>query len=180
MYSDQGFNIAFIGLNHTAQTACAEYMKRQYSFKRLNMDDALKRFLRTSYWYENWKNISFKQKLSFYDAVYKVDPEIFINYVRGRMELSKKDTVIYDVRYLNEVKALQDMGFTICRVIKPVKDLQVGKYVKNAETGTVGLSIAYDRRFSANHKVEHSINYTTKANVGPLVDDFLTRIGYEI
>jgi hypothetical protein len=177
--SKQGYNIAFIGLNHTAQIACAEYLKRTHAFKRINMDDALKKFLKTSYWYKVKQNMDWKTKLEFYDAVYKVDSDIFIKYIEGRMALTSVDTVIYDVRYLNEMKALQDMGFIICRVTTPVKELQVGKYVKSAAVGSVGLSIAYDKRFSINNNANFVVNWTSKGTTGTIIEAFLDRIGYQ-
>lgn len=167
-------------MNHTAQIACAEYLRRSRGFKRLNMDEALKRFLKTSYWYKEKQNISWKTKLEFYDAVYRVDPNIFIKYVEGIMNKSFVDTVIYDVRYLNEMEALQKMGFIICRVTTNVKELQAGKYVKSAAPGSVVLSLTYDKRFSVNYNANYSVNWTSKATTAALMDAFLERIGFKL
>ena len=179
-YSAQGFNIAFIGLNRGAQTACAQYLKRTHGFKRLDMDDALKQFIKTSYWYKTYQNLPQKLRQGFYDSIYRVDPDIFLRYTQRRMRLSSADTVIYDVRYLNELRGLQEMNFIVCRVTTPVKHLQAGRYVKGAEDGTVALSLAYDKRFAVNYNVEHSVNWTSKGTTGAIMDEFLDRIGYKL
>jgi hypothetical protein len=71
------------------------------------------------------------------------------------------------------------MGFIICRVTTPVKELQVGKYVKSAAVGSVGLSIAYDKRFSINNNANFVVNWTSKGTTGTIIDAFLDRIGYQ-
>lgn len=146
----------------------------------MNMDEALQRFLRTSYWFKHKQNMDFQTKLAFYDAVYRVDPELFVKYVAGRIKTTNVDTVIPDVRYLNEMEALKEMGFIICRVTTNAKQLQAGKYIKTAAPGSVALSLVYDKRFSINHSANYAINWTSKASVGPVIDTFLERIGFKL
>lgn len=167
-------------MNHTAQTACAQYLKITRHFKRMDMDEALKRFLKTCYWYEDYKKLAWKKKIEFYDTIYKTDPEIFIKYTAGKVKLTRKDTVIFDVRYVNELNALKEMGFIICRVTTNAKQVQPGKYIRTAAPGNVGLSLMYDKRFSLNHPANYSLNWTSKATTGALIDAFLERIGYKL
>lgn len=177
--SSQGYNIAFIGLNRRAQISCAEYLKRVHGFKRFDMDAPLKKFLKTAYAYKHKQNLTFKKSLAFYDSIYRVDNEIFIKYVQWRMSISEIDTVISDVRYLNEMEALKDLGFTICRVTTPVKRLPIGEFAKYAEPGSVAMALAYDKRFSVNYDANYSVNWTTVATTGSVMDPFLERIGYK-
>ena len=179
--SNQGFKIAFIGTNHTAQTACAEYLRRKLLFKRLNMDEPIRRFLQASYWHKAKANVDWQQRLAFYDAAYKIDNDIFIKYVDGRIKRTIVDTVIYDVRYLNEMKALQEMGFIICRVTTTnTKNLQIGKLVKTADTGTVALSLLYNKNFSANNPANYSLGWVNKATTDKVMGAFLERIEYKV
>lgn len=177
--SRQGFRVALIGVNQTAQTACTQYLTRSRDFKRMNMNDALKRFLKTSYWSKERAQVDWRKLLVFYDSVYKVENDIFIKYMRGRVESTGADIIIPDVRYLNEMEALIEMGFIICRVTTPVKQLQIDKYVMGAEGGTVAVSMKYDKRFSTNHGANYSVHWTSKATTGALMDAFLERIGYK-
>lgn len=178
--SRQGFNIAFIGTTQAGQTACAEYLYHTYRFKRINMDEALRQFIKTSYWYKVKQNTNWIQKLQFYDAIYSVDNEIFIKYMRGRMEKVESDVVVWDVRYLNEMKALKDMGFIICQVYHPRGKVEIGKYVKSSNEGTVAVAMTYDDRFSINHSPDISVTWGKYSDTKPIMDALLTRIGYKI
>jgi hypothetical protein len=178
-WSKQGVNIAFIGLNHNAQTSCAEYLRKAHLFKRINMDDGVKYFLRQMYDYNGWKNILIKERRLFYDAIYKVDPNIFISHVTSRIRKSENDIVISDVRYLNEMQALQKLNFKIVRVTTPLPP-KIGVYVKGAAAGTTALSSLYDKNFAVKHNVEYSINFTTKANLSTQMDTLLASMGYNL
>lgn len=178
-YSKQGINIAFIGTRHEAQVACAEYLRKTYNFKRLNMEKPLDRFLRTAYWYKVKQNANWGKKIDFYDAIYKVDPEIFIKYSMGVMKISEADTVIWNVRYINEMKALQDIGFKICRINIPNRRVQINKYSRKAATGSVPVALQFDSNFSINHNTDYSVTWSKMNDTGPIMESFLERIGYK-
>lgn len=179
-YSKQGFNIAFIGSNVTAQTACAEYLKRTYHFKRLNMEDMLNRFLKTQFGLRKSQKLSWFQKMEYYDALYRVNPEIFSKYTLLRMEESVADTVIWNVRYISEMKALQEADFIICRVTHNSRRTDIGKYVKTAAEGSVSLALQYDKSFATRYNADYSVNWESKATTSTTIDPFLERIGYKI
>lgn len=161
-------------------TACAEYLRIYHDFKRLNMETALKLFHKRSYWFKNKHQIKWFDLQAMYDAIYKVDPEIFINYTLGRLAHSKADHVIWNVRYINEMKALQEAGFVICRVTHNVRRTDIGKYAKNAADGSIPLALQYDKTFAIRHKVDYSVNWTDKASTGTILTPFLESIGYKI
>ena len=161
-------------------TSCAQYLAYKHRFKRLNMDDALKRFLRTSYWYKFMENVSFNKSMAFYDAIYKVDNEIFIKYIEGRLNLTEVDVVIPSVRYINEMKALQDMGFIICRVTHKSQPVNITRYAKTAVEGSVPVALEYDRSFAVRHNAQYSIDWTSQGSVGTIIEPFLERIGYKV
>ena len=175
--SRQGLNIAFVGMNYKAQTACAEYLYHTYWFKRLDMDDGLKDFLRHSL--GPHKKIPIVRSRVFYDSIYKVDPEIFISHIKYRIERSDNDIVISDIRYLNELRALQEMDFKIVRVTVDLLP-KIGVYVKSAAAGTVALASMYDKTFAFKNNVEYSIHYTKRADLSNIMDPLLERMGYNI
>ncbi len=143
------------------------------------MDAALKQFLRTSTAFKKMENVPFDKMLAYYDAIYGVDNEIFIKYVRGVMDMSIADTVIPNVRYLNEMKALQDMGFIICRVTHTARRVNIERYAKTAHEGSIPVALEYDKSFAVRHNAEYSINWTSKGSVGTIIEPLLERIGYK-
>lgn len=177
--SRQGLNIAFIGLNYQAQVSCTEYIRHKFNFKRIDMDDGIKYFLRQMYDLNGWKNIGIKQRREFYDAIYKVDPNIFISHIKSRVRKSERDIVVSDVRYLNELQALQEMDFKIVRVTTPVLP-KVGVYVKNAAPGTTALSSLYDKSFAIKHNVEYSINFNKFGDLPRIIPPLLESMGYNL
>ncbi len=159
--------------------ACAQYLKLTYKFKRLDMEKPLNQFLRTSYWFKVKQNVTWGKKIDFYDAIYKVDPEIFIKYVDGVMKISKLDTVIWNVRYINEMKALQDMGFKIVRVNVPNRRTQIHKYSRKAAEGSVPVALQFDRNFSTNYNTDYSITWSKYGDTRGIIDSLLERLDYK-
>lgn len=177
--SRQGLRIAFVGMNDRAQTACAEYISHKYLFKRVNMDEGLRYFLTKMYGYKSHRKVTIKERRAFYDSIYKIDPEIFISHIKLRVKLSEKDLVIFDVRYLNEMKALQELGFKIVRVTAPTRP-HVGVYVNSTIPGTVALASMYDKSFAFKNNVEYSVHFTGRLGLPATIDPLLTAMGYEI
>lgn len=178
--SQQGFNIAFVGINYRAQTACAQYLKNKRKFKYISMDDPLRRFLRAGGFHPRLKRFPLAERLEYYDAVHKINPNFFIDSVKFRMGLSKIDTVIWDVRYINELKQLKDMGFIICRVTSGKSPIHLKKYVGKAESGTVAVAMTYDSNLAFQSNVDYSVEWSGPAVTKVVMDSFLERIGYKL
>ena len=179
MSSRQGINIAFIGLNDRAQTTCAEYLKHTHGFKRMDMDDGVKYFMRQMYDLNGWSNIKRADRRAFYDAIYKVDPNIFISHITSRVKKSLNDIVISDVRYVNELDALLELDFKIVRVTTPAKP-KIGVYVKGAAAGTTALSSLYDKKFAVKYDVQYSLQFTKKSDLPNVLDPLLEQIGLKL
>jgi hypothetical protein len=96
------------------------------------------------------------------------------------MAVSTIDTVIWDVRYLNELIALKEMGFKICRVTTGSKPMHLKKYVGKAESGTVALAMTYDSNYAFKHNVDYSVEWTKYADTKGIMDGLLDRIGYQL
>lgn len=144
------------------------------------MDDALIRFMRTTYDLKKYQKLTFRTRLEFYDAVYGVDPEFFIEHVKSRLKKTTADIVIPDVRYINEMEALQELGFIITRVTTPVKHLPVGFFSNTAKEGSLAVAMAYDKNFAVNHNANFSVNWSKKSDTEGIMTAFLERIGYKL
>lgn len=181
--SRQGINVAFIGTVKNAQTACAEHLKWKHEFKRLEFDDPIRKFIRKSYGYKPWTNINWQKRLEFYDSIYRVDNDFFINIMRQKIQNSEVDIVISDVRYINELDALREMDFKIVRVTsaKPMTGYpQVGKYVKTAEVGSVPVALYFDSNRTFQGKIDYSIYWESRTKMPDVLDPLLERMGYNL
>lgn len=178
--SHQGFNIAFIGIDDLAQTACAEYMKRHLNFKRMDLDDGLIHFLRTVYGYHQRIRVKRSKTREFYDALYKIDNNFWLTQFTRNFMNTELDVVVSNVRYMHEMEELQKLGFVICRVTSTPKNKKnIGLYVKSATDGTVALSMLYNKAFASNYKVDYSINFTNYPTLPDIIHPFLEDLGYK-
>jgi len=179
-FSKQGIHVAFIGIDEYAQASCAGYIKRNFNFKPMNLDDGLRHFLRTTYGYHEHFKLDRSEVREFYDMLHKIDPNIWITQFERNFNKSQADIVTRDVRYLNELEALRRLGFKICRVTSnPKSRKNMIKYVKTADTGTVSLSMLYDKSFARNYSVDYSINFTNHAGLPAIIEPLLSDLGYK-
>lgn len=179
--SRQGVKIAFVGLNYSAQVACTQYLVYKHRFKRIDLDEPLRKFIRNLRVYGRNDRLRIDELRHYYDAIYRLDNDIFVNHFKKRVELSEVDVVTYDVRYKNELEVLKEMGFTIVRVYNAkVPRPLIGKYVKGAEKDTVALALLYDKRFAHNYGVNYSISFDNQASLKPAIDQLLTSLNYKL
>jgi len=117
--------IAFVGKSKESNTYCARYLWKSYKFRFWGMDDELDKFLRRLHnsKYTFRPKMNYQHKLRYYDAWYKLDPDIWIRHILYRINEGRatRNAVVPDARYLNEIKALQEDGFVIIRVSVPDK-----------------------------------------------------------
>lgn len=180
--SRQGINIAFVGINHEAQIACAEYLKLWHGFKRMSMDEPLKKLVRANHDFKRWASVPWGTRIELYDAVYKVFPDLFIENINFRLDRTEVDTVIWDVRYMAEMKALKDRGFNIVRINTGSKPVHLKKYVRNAEKGTTAVAMTYDSNLAFQQNVDYSIFWSRNKGLttAAAVDPVLQRMGFDI
>lgn len=181
-HSRQGINIAFIGVSMEGQTACAEYLRRIRGFKRMELREGLIHFLRTSYGYHSHFKMPHNEITPYYDAIYKLNNTLFVNHFKARFENTVRDVVVSDIRYLNELEALKEMGFIIVRVTtsKLGRGPNLKHKLKSAAPNTVTLSMLYDKNFASNYNVEYSVNYTSISSLAALIDPVLEQKGYKL
>jgi hypothetical protein len=167
--------IAFVGKKGTGKTTAARYLQTQHKFTKMRMDDGIVKFLRSMYLYRANSRIPWRDRLKFYDAIYKLDPNIHIEYLLRRMASPtfKNDVVIDEVRYINEVQRLKKAGFTIIRISggKP-NTLLVG--MDSAAAGTTLLQEYFGSNFDA-YSVDYSIVNDQKENLFKTLDKIVDK-----
>lgn len=170
--------IAFVGRSREDKTFLAEYLRYTYKFSRKNLNDPLVDFIKKLYYFEPDQRVHWEMRREMYDALYKINPEMWITYYKNRMERSTSDVVCDDARYMNEGIALQEMGFKMVRVTSPLKkNARLRKSLgKSAAPGTLFLNELYSRDFLKDIKVDYSIHNVERESTKRAMDAILEEL----
>lgn len=170
--------IAFVGKTRAGKTWAADYLRREHGFKKESLNDGLSRILRILYYYDkDYHRISNDTKIIFYDALYKLDNEIWVGYLERRLRTTTRNVVVDDLRYLNEVAVLKRLGFKIIRLVAP--EARRNRYIKNlksAERGLIALHEVYNKDFNEAAGVDYSIYNDTKEGTRLALDSILAEL----
>src|ERR1044071_680296 len=119
--------IAVVGKNKTANVWIGNHLYWIYNLQHKRLSDPVENFVKRSHWWlgqKRGKVYTWQQKLAIYDFIYKIEPDIWVNYLDWRLKKQKKPVVVTDVRYVSELEYLRDkLGFIIIRVIAENKNL---------------------------------------------------------
>ena len=166
--------IAFIGRVKSGRTWAADYLRSQHNFKKESLGDGVTRILRILYYYGSHKQIPWETKLLVYDALYKIDPDIWIGYMERKLRTTTRDVVIDDARYINEITALKDLGFTVIRITAPeTRRKRHLKGVKGASPGILTVHELFNRSFLEIAGVDYSIYNETKDGTRKALDEIV-------
>jgi hypothetical protein len=176
--------IAFVGTDQSEKIECAVYLHHTYHFRKIRLHDAVDDFVRKIYYFGRWRKINWAQRNQIYDALYKLDNNIWVGYVEGKLNLTKLDVVIDDARYSSEVNRLRDLGFIIVRVTKPSKVVDFGKSLgaklqkQDIADGSVLIQETYGKKEV--YKVDYSLYNDSKAAREEGLDRILELEHFEI
>jgi hypothetical protein len=166
--------IAFIGKSKAGRTWAADYLRSTHKFKKLSLGEGVTRTLRILYYYGSFKRIPWETRIRVYDALYKIDPEIWIGYMERKLRTTTRDVVIDDPRYLNEVATLKDLGFTIIRLTAPeVRRQRRLSNVKTASPGVLLLHEWFNHDFLEVAGVDYSVYNETKDGTRKALDEII-------
>lgn len=169
--------IAFIGKNKSGRTWAADYLRSQHNFKKESLGEGVDRILRILYYYGTHKRIPWEHKLLVYDALYKIDPDIWIGYMERKLRTTTRDVVVDDARYINEIKALKELGFTVIRLTAPeTRRKRFLKGVKTASPGVLTVHELFNRSFLETAGVDYSIYNETKDGTRKALDEIVSSL----
>ena len=142
--------IVLVGSNSIARQRVARYLMYE-GFTRMHMLEGAKRAFKLFYGPSFRTNtVAPQKKVDLYDAVYKVLPDAFLEYLNYRVIRSGKNIVVPDARYVDEVTYLHDeLGFCIVRVTSDYKMVRPGNAVRDAGPGTTVLYESFLPSFNA-------------------------------
>ncbi len=174
-----GIRIAFVGKPASGQVSAADYLKKNHGFKRVRFINAVTRICRILYFPHKYQRIDWEKRRSIYDALYKIDPNVFINWIKFKMSNTTWDVVIDDAKYINEVQGLKELGFIIVRINTNTKQraMSIGRYLgKDIIPGTVTITEYFNKDASEVLQVDYSIYHDGNLkNLGRTLDELLTK-----
>jgi hypothetical protein len=133
------------------KTHAARYLKNKHHFKSIRMSDGITRIHKIFYYKDiKYARIPWVTRMVWYDGLYKLDNNIFVNWVAYKLENTApdRDIVVSDVRYSHELYRLKkEFGFKVVRITMPVdptKQIKPGNALgKNFSAGAVLLRELY-------------------------------------
>src|SRR6185295_19256919 len=175
----RGLRLAFVGKPNSGQTSCAVYLKRSHGFKRIRLMQGVARIAKVLYFHKNYERIPWAKKRAIYDALYKVDKNIWIGYVENRLSNTTEPIVIDDAKFLNEVMKLKELGFIIIRVNTSMKNRAkaVGRFLgPDIIPGSVAMIEYFNKDPTEALQVDYSIYHDgTLKNLYKTLDELLTK-----
>lgn len=169
--------IAFVGKKAAGKTFAARYLTTKYKFKHLSLKDPLYDILKKLYYYGGWKRIPWEQEIKFYDALYKLDPNIWVGYLERRLRTTTMNVVVDDPRYINEVQALKELGFILIRIDAPENQRRkmIPAHLQNAAAGSVGLAEYFHKDISKAYQTDYSVLNTDRDSTRRALDIILQK-----
>lgn len=172
--------IALVGKKAAGKSFVAFYLKQKYSFKRMKLQDGTDKIIKILYGIQKMKRPSWEQRLYIYDALYKVDPNIHINYLLSRLATTTmQNVVVEDVRYINELEALAKNGFVIVRITSTDEDRKrrIAKGITKVAAGSIKLTEYFNTDPSRAYKVDYNILNTTRDSTRASVNKLMEQLG---
>lgn len=171
--------IALVGKKATGKSRIAVYLVRKHHFKNIKMQGGIDRLIHIFYSLKKSERPYWETRWGFYDALYKVNPNIHIEYLKRRLELSTMPRIVVDdPRYVNEVKELRDLGFTIVRVNTPdgTRQRRIPRGMREAAEGSVKLTEYFTRDPSKSYIVDFNIINENWDDTKASVDDLIKKL----
>lgn len=174
-----GLRLAFVGKPNSGQTTCAVYLKRSHGFKRIRMMQSVVKICQLLYGYRKYERPTWRKKRDIYDALYRVDKDIWITHVTNRLKNTTEPIVIDDAKFLNEVMRLQELGFIIIRVNSSLKNRakSVGQFLgTDIIPGSVAMIEYYSKDPTEALRVDYSIyNDGNRKNLYKTIDELVSK-----
>lgn len=173
---EKPIRIALVGKKAAGKTYAAHYLYKNHNFRTMKLQDGVSKVIKWFYKYRSHERISWEKRLVFYDALYELDNDIHVDYLLRKIsQLSTRDIVVDDVRYINEVNKLKSAGFTIVRISMPDNKRVRMAGIKSALPGSVKLNEYYGGKNFDSYPVDYSIINETQKGLFTLLDSLVEK-----
>lgn len=177
---DSRLKIALVGKKAAGKTFVAFYLSQRYKFKKKRMDDGVSKAMHFFYLYNKNERTRWEIKYDIYDALYKIDPTIHINYMLRKLDRTTSDVVIEDVRYVSELQVLKEQGFIIIRIVAPEdRRRKISTTVRNAAAGTLVLQEYFNQDKTIGYTTDYSIMNDTRDGTRRSLDKLIDKLRNE-
>lgn len=176
-----GTRLALVGKAKVGRSAVAKYLEAQHGFKKMDLQDGVNRTLRTLYGWTSYTRVPWVTRLRVYDALYKIDPNIWITFLLWKIERTKmQDIVVDDVRYLNELEILKNLGFKVVRITSPeIRRQHLTSNLLDAAPGNLITQEWYNKDFSELIGVDYSIHNDERKAMNRAVDSLVISLAVQ-
>jgi len=141
------------------------------------MQDSVSKIVKWFYKYRPHERVKWERRVEFYDALYKIDNDIHVDYVLRRIfgaQESTRDIVVDDARYANEIIKLREAGFIIIRMTMENERLKRLKSMKTASPNRVSINEKFAPK-NAPYPVDYSILNVTKDGLYQMLDNIVEK-----
>lgn len=136
--------IAISGKQGSGKTTAADYLVKNFKFKRISFSDKIKEIaidlfgISYDQAYGQEKNRELLQKIGFH--MREIDEDVWIKYLIRNIDRSK-DTIIDDMRMKTEFNALKSLGFMMIKIEtdKEIRKTRIPYYFNEDDITEVNL-----------------------------------------
>lgn len=162
--------VALVGVDALSKATVARYLEKQYDYSLFPLFDGIRRVYYIMYGRTGrYKRTAAATKIASYDALYKIDKDIWLSYLDTRLAYSTRPIVIQDPRYVYEVEQLVNRGFIVVRVIPEKRRAKISN-IKDAAPNTVLLAEFFPH---------HTTGYKPSFQVNIYKDKETTHLGLD-
>lgn len=154
-------NIAVIGKTARDRIFLATALEDTQNYKQIRIAEGVGKFLKTIYGIGYNKRVPWERQLEVYDAIYKIDPDVQVDYLLARAQLHKKSLVCDDLRYLSELNKLKNAGWKVIRITSPKGKTRIPG-IKHSAAGTIVLNEHFGHSDALSALADYSIWHEDK------------------
>lgn len=172
-------NIAVIGKRAQDRIFVTKYLELKYNFKQIRISEGVYKLIRTVYALGYNKRAPWPLILRIYDDLYKVDPDMQVNYLLARAALTtKKHLICDDLRYGSELTKLKENGWKVIRITSTKGGTKVGARInKHSSAGTLVLSEFFEKSEANLILADYSVWREDGDKTRAILDEIMKSLG---
>ena len=166
--------LGLVGKGQSGKSFVATELRDKHGFDKMSLQDPAKSIARRLWVYGKGQRVSWERRYRIYDAMYKIDSDVWVRYLLNRIPKTPRNIVVDDIRYVNELQMLRESGFIIIRVTRPEDGRKRHIKLMDAAPGTLVLQEWFNKDFTSLIRADYTIdNYSrngTKESIAKLVE----------
>lgn len=154
--------LGLVGKGQSGKSFVATVLRNEHKFDKMSLQDPAKSIARRLWVYGKGQRVNWERRYKIYDAMYKLDSDVWVRYLLNRVPKTPRDIVVDDIRYINELEMLRASGFIIVRIVRP-EALRKGHIkIMDAAPGTLILHEWFNKDFTDLIRADYTITNDTR------------------